>query len=639
MIISLRATATGASCGCNTCKSAPDLHADSCWMHRWFLRVPDAVAARLRKEDAAFSADEEKAVRYRLTESRLKKATPAGGVWDAVLIGGGPGSLGAAAALARMGWKCAVFEQGEQLGGGAHVFSEAGYEFETGVHYLGNDRDMASLLDFLSCGRLELASIGTPLGDGKVMYDAIRIAGKEYQFCAGRDNLIGMLRERFPDKESLALISRFEQRLKHHMSQEYKMSATMFFRLKVPTILQHPWLGWLRRLLQTKIMGRHYYRSTQQTSEEMLRELGVTPSSELGAVLLGQYGDAGMRPDKCSAMMHMGVMAHYCEGSVYPVGGSGAIPRKLNSVVLAAGGRSFVQARVQSLLVQPDGSCGGVRVNDMEVHAKVTISSAGALRSYRDLLGPIPAMRPLADAAVERIRATTELSVAFIFLFVGLDIPEDSDAHKDRRSHNTWIYPRPDYTQMEKEIDEAEPWSVPMPMFVASGSAKDVAWANKHGARKKTVVVLSQCPFSWVKPWAGMTHSERSKDASYQKFKADAREAMMQQGFREIFPDLERYIVHTSVGTPLSTNNFLSTEEGECYGRSATPTRWLCPDLSPYTPMKNFYLTGQDVVTLGLTGGIAAGYMTANVVAGYGSWENLFLQREICADLGLKPLF
>ena len=55
--------------------------------------------------------------------------------------------------------------------------------------------------------------------------------------------------------------------------------------------------------------------------------------------------------------------------------------------------------------------------------------------------------------------------------------------------------------------------------------------------------------------------------------------------------------------------------------------------------MRNLYLTGQDVVTLGLTGAIAGGYLTANVVAGYGSWENVLLQREICHDLGVAKLF
>ena len=74
-------------------------------------------------------------------------------------------------------------------------------------------------------------------------------------------------------------------------------------------------------------------------------------------------------------------------------------------------------------------------------------------------------------------------------------------------------------------------------------------------------------------------------------------------------------------------------------GRSASPSRWLCPDLSPYTPVGNLLLTGQDIVTLGLTGAIASGYLTANVLAGYGCWENIVLQREIVDDLGLGKIF
>merc|ERR1719329_450645 len=104
-----------------------------------------------------------------------------------------------------------------------------------------------------------------------------------------------------------------------------------------------------------------------------------------------------------------------------------------------------------------------------------------------------------------------------------------------------------------------------------------------------------------------MTHGEREKDQSYQAFKKQTMNVLMEQGFRKIYPHYEKYIRHKRVGTPLSTNHFLGTDEGECYGRSATPKRWLCPDLSPYTPMKDLYMTGQDIVTLGLTGGINAG--------------------------------
>ena len=87
-----------------------------------------------------------------------------------------------------------------------------------------------------------------------------------------------------------------------------------------------------------------------------------------------------MRPDKASALIQMGVMLHYAEGSTYPKGGSGAIPRKLNNVILAAGGKSFVHARVTELLFNKSGSpvCSGVRVNGVaDIFAKTVVSGIG----------------------------------------------------------------------------------------------------------------------------------------------------------------------------------------------------------------------------------------------------------------------
>jgi len=121
-------------------------------------------------------------------------------------------------------------------------------------------------------------------------------------------------------------------------------------------------------------------------------------------------------------------------------------------------------------------------------------------------------------------------------------LPQDVD----ERSHNTWIYPQRNYTAMEKRVESdataAAPWAQPMPMFVASGSAKDVAWGRTHGAKKKTIVVLSQCPFRWVKGWAHLNHAERSRDPAYAAFKKNAKEAMMAQGFRKVFPHLEKCV-------------------------------------------------------------------------------------------------
>ena len=65
--------------------------------------------------------------------------------------------------------------------------------------------------------------------------------------------------------------------------------------------------AWLRALLQSA-MGNPWYKYTQITLEDLLLRNGIDPASRLGSVLIGQYGDSGVRPDKCSAMMHLGVM-------------------------------------------------------------------------------------------------------------------------------------------------------------------------------------------------------------------------------------------------------------------------------------------------------------------------------------------
>lgn len=144
-------------------------------------------------------------------------------------------------------------------------------------------------------------------------------------------------------------------------------------------------------------------------------------------------------------MMHLGVMSHYSDGAVYPVGGSGAIPRKLNAVVLAAGGRSFTQATVEALAMHPTrrATCVGVVVNGVQVRSRVVVSSIGAYRSYEALVRPLadPPLQRAAEAAMARIERTTELTVSFMFLFLGLDLAAQPESERDERSHNTWIYP------------------------------------------------------------------------------------------------------------------------------------------------------------------------------------------------------
>lgn len=94
--------------------------------------IPERLAAAEKGKTAETIVKEENvAARVRITAAKVNKAIAAfpkekDGVFDAVIIGAGCGGMACAATLARIGYRCCVLEQGEEIGGGSHVFVESG---------------------------------------------------------------------------------------------------------------------------------------------------------------------------------------------------------------------------------------------------------------------------------------------------------------------------------------------------------------------------------------------------------------------------------------------------------------------------------------------------------------------------------
>ncbi|KAK3745214.1 hypothetical protein RRG08_048318, partial [Elysia crispata] len=81
---------------------------------------------------------------------------------DAIVIGSGVGGLTSGVLLARAGKKVLVLEQHDQAGGCCHSFVEKGFEFDTGIHYIGSMYDGSVdrvLLDQLTCNQLRWAKM------------------------------------------------------------------------------------------------------------------------------------------------------------------------------------------------------------------------------------------------------------------------------------------------------------------------------------------------------------------------------------------------------------------------------------------------------------------------------------------------
>ena len=290
--------------------------------------------------------------------------------WDAIVIGSGIGGLTTAALLARhAGKRVLVLERHYVAGGFTHAFHRPGYEWDVGVHYVGQLQNPASpvraALDHLTEGRLEWSAMPE-------VYDRVFIAGREYQFVAGLERFRDQMKSYFP-REHVA-IDRYLRAV-----QSCVRTAPLYFTEKaLPRplarlaggLLRAPFLRWARR-----------------TTAEVLAEF--TGNRELIGVLTAQWGDYGLPPARSSFAAHAMIAAHYLEGASYPVGGAPSIAAAIAPTIEAAGGRIVFNAEVSQVLLDRERRAAGVRMKDgRELRASTVISDAGAPNTFGSLLPP-----------------------------------------------------------------------------------------------------------------------------------------------------------------------------------------------------------------------------------------------------------
>jgi all-trans-retinol 13,14-reductase len=124
---------------------------------------------------------------------------------------------------------------------------------------------------------------------------------------------------------------------------------------------------------------------------------------------------------------------------------------------------------------------------------------------------------------------------------------------------------------------------------------------------------VTSVPYEWFASWQNSQWKRRSAD--YDAFKQSLA-ARLQSGLEQQVPAIAGKIDYAEMSTPLTTRHFMNYEHGEAYGLSATPARFRLRSLTPQTPIRNLYLTGQDVTTLGITGALFGGVVAASAVLG-----------------------
>lgn len=503
--------------------------------------------------------------------------------YDAVVIGSGMGGLSCAALLSDLGWRVCVLEQHYTAGGYTHSFERHGYEWDPGVHYIGDvgaPTTTRKLFDFLSEGRLEWA----PMDDE---YDRFYIGDKVFNAVAGkqafRDNLV----RQFP--EEAAAIDRYMGLLAKAGKAVSALGAERVLKPWQRAVIR-PYLRWQK--------PAWLYR----TAYEVLSEL--TSNQDLIAVLCGQWGDMGLPPKRSVFLVHAMIARHYLHGGYYPVGGSWRIADSIIPKIQKAGGEVFTYASVERILVE-NGRARGVEMADgHRIDCDRVISTAGIHNTFGHLL----AADVVEAHGYDRLLPRVKPSYGHVGVYIGLT---QTAKELGIPKTNFWIYPHNDFDAAVEAFVSRNSDEFPV-VYISFPSAKDPDYLDRHPGTA-TIEIVAPAPYEWFEKWSGSTWGKRGDD--YDALKQNLGERLLEYVYEKL-PQVQGKIDYYEVSTPQSTNWFSAYQFGELYGLEHTAERLKQTWLGPRTKIDGLWLSGQDTLTCGVTGAMMAGVLTVTAMVG-----------------------
>lgn len=503
--------------------------------------------------------------------------------FDAIVIGSGIGGLSSAALLAKYGKKrVLVLERHYAVGGFTHVFRRPGYEWDVGVHYLGDLEPggfLRSLFDDLSQEKLEWADMGP-------VYDRAVIGEEIFDFPKGKEELEAALLKRFPG-ERAAIARYFEL-----VERATKSTRLYFMDKSLPSFLSlvlGPFLRW------------RFLRDADKTLSEVLD--GLTENKLLKAILSTQCGDYGLPPCQGSFAIHAMVANHYLEGGYYPIGGAARIAETIIPQIEAAGGRVLSRAEVGQIVVE-NGRAVGVQMaaDGRVIRAPLVISDAGVANTFGRLL---PA--PVAEryGLLERLKQTRP-SGAHLCLYIGL---KATASELGLPKYNFWIYPDADIDRLFAE-GLNNPDEACRAAYISFPAAKDPDFENRCPGRA-TIDVIGFVSYDAFARWDETQWKKRPPE--YEALKEQLAAKLLDMLYKHV-PQLRGKIDVYELSTPLTTRHFANQPHGEIYGIDHTPSRFRQRWLRPQTAVPGLYLTGQDIASCGVAGALIGGVLTASTI-------------------------
>ena len=500
--------------------------------------------------------------------------------WDYIVIGSGMGGMTTAALLSHFGKRVLVLEQHYVPGGFTHTFRRKGYEWDVGVHAVGEvtlHTLPGRILHSLTEGRLQWNSLGRYYEE---MYypDDFRI-----QFPNHPQKFKEILLQKFPEEHDA---------IDSYFSLIRDVSASMR-----PYYLSRILPNWASSVGNVILAQRAQKFLTMRTQDVIS---SLTNNYKLQQIFVSQWGYYGSLPEDSSFAMQALVVRHFSHGGYYPIGGSGEIAKTLLQKVSQGGGWTRICADVKEIIIEKNKAIGVQMLDGEKIFAPKIVSATGVLSTISKLL-PSEFHE---QEWIQSIQTNTRPSPAHICLYIGFkgDIRQAGCS-----AANKWFWKTWEMKEREWNFDLENIQDCPL-LYCSFPSLKD----PKHEPgeeQRHTGEVVTFVPFDFFERWKDSTWRKRSGE--YEQIKKCLQEKILEQ-FLENMPQLRSMIDYVELSTPLSTSYFNRSIKGAIYGIEPTPERFQNPWLRPKSPISNLYFSGSDIASVGVIGAMMGGVLCAS---------------------------
>lgn len=513
--------------------------------------------------------------------------------FDTIIIGSGIGGLTVASLLSQLfNKRVLILEQHFKFGGYTHTFKRKDWEWDVGIHYIGEmekGSTLYNLISFLTEGKIQWFKMEEPFEE--FIYPEIRfpIYGDKQKFC---EDLI----ELFPEEK---------ENIIEYFNDIEKFSTwfnkNLFFQIS-PNILKN------------FFSPLHFSKSIFITTQEYLDYR--FKSEKLKSVVTSRWGDYGLPPFKSNFLIHSLIEKHYWNGGWYPIGGSSNFAKMILPTIEKNGGQALLSHRVDKILIKNNKAIGvevsvlnGQKPIEKKIfYSDIIVSDAGLYNTYElvDETNLETSIKEKLTSLKQDLYSSYSDAISNVTLYIGLKEDPRKFGIKPR---NYWIYK--DFNH-NSNFNNFSIENFPKGIYVSFPSSKNPE------AKAHTAEIISFIPYEFFTKWKDQKWKNR--DEEYEELKEKISEKLINFA-NEFLPNFKDNISYKELSTPLTNEFFTLHLKGSIYGIPFTNYRLQKKWITPNTIISNLFLTGADSFTPGFSGAMMGGFLCTSQIAGY---SNIF---------------